>query len=117
MSSFKAVYISAGNDYYAALERVAGDDELLNDLMLMFLADDNWNTIKTAAAEGECEKAFRAAHSLKGSSGMLGMTAFYKIMIALTDEFRNGNLAGGIRMLPEAEREYNAVVELIKENI
>ena len=117
MSSFKAAYISAGNDYYAALERIAGDDELLNDLMLMFLADDNWNTIKTAAAEGECEKAFRAAHSLKGSSGMLGMTAFYKVMVRLTDEFRSGNLMGGIRMLPEAEREYNAVAALIKENI
>ena len=115
MNGFKAAFIDAGNDYAAALERVAGDEELLCELMQMFLADENWSEIKTAAEAGECERAFRAAHSLKGSSGMLGMNGLYGAMVKLTDEFRHGNLQSGRDLIPETEKEYTAIVELIKE--
>lgn len=117
MKNFKAAFISAGNDYSAALERVAGDADLLCDLMQMFLADDNFANMKSAVAAGETEKAFRAAHSLKGSCGMLGMTLLYVAMVSITDELRHGNLNGAKTMLPAVEREYCGIVELIESNL
>ncbi len=117
MSSFKSAFISSGNDYFAALERVAGDEELLSELMQMFLADDNFSKMKAALDKGETEKAFRAAHSLKGSCGMLGMTALYDAMVRITDELRYGNLEGGRALFPETENEYKKIVALAESNL
>ncbi|MDO4815465.1 MAG: Hpt domain-containing protein [Bacillota bacterium] len=117
MKSFKAAFVAGGNDYSAALERVAGDAELLGELMQIFRADCNFSVMKTAMDAGETEKAFRAAHSLKGSCGMLGMTDLYETMVLLTDELRHGNLEGARLIFPKAEREYGKVVELIDNNL
>ncbi len=117
MNSLKSAFISSGNDYFAALERVAGDAELLSELMQMFLADENFSNMKAAMNAGETEKAFRAAHSLKGSCGMLGMTALYDAMVRITDEFRHGNLEGGRELFPETENEYKKIVALIESNL
>ena len=51
-----------------------GDPELLLDLVPMFLEDGpiKVRAVIEGVAEGDYEKAERAAHSLKGSSGNLG---------------------------------------------
>lgn len=51
-----------------------GDPELLLDLLQMFLDDgpQKVQAITEGVAAGDFEKAERAAHSLKGSSGNLG---------------------------------------------
>jgi len=114
MKDFKTAFISGGNDYFAALERVAGDEALLLDLMRMFLADGSFSVMREKIAEGEINAAFRAAHSLKGSCGMLGMTALYNSMLPLTEELRRGNPEGAKMLYPAAEREYNSVVGLLE---
>lgn len=117
MKNFKAAFIAEGNDYSAALERVAGDAELLRELMQMFHADPNFSSMKNAVGAGETEKAFRAAHSLKGSCGMLGMNSLYEAMVQITDELRHGNLDGAKTVFPVVEREYGKVIELIENNL
>lgn len=117
MKSFKPAFVSAGNDYSAALERVAGDAELLGELMQMFHADSNFSSMKNAMDAGKTENAFRAAHSLKGSCGMLGMTALYEAMVQITDELRHGNLDGAKTVFPTVEVEYGKVIELIENNL
>lgn len=51
-----------------------GDPELVMDLIQMFLADGpcKVQAVTEGLAAGDLEKAERAAHSLKGSSGNLG---------------------------------------------
>ncbi len=51
-----------------------GDPELLMDLIQMFLEDgpSKVASVTEGLAAGDLEKAERAAHSLKGSSGNLG---------------------------------------------
>lgn len=115
MSDFKEAYISAGYDYEALAERTCGDSELINQLMQMFLADDSWEKMTLSMQNGDIESAFRAAHSFKGSSGMLGFTALFERMKILTDKLRNGDLEGAKSVFDVTLNEYEAAVKLVSE--
>lgn len=114
MKDIKSTYTLAGNDYDGALNRTAGDEELLLRLFDMFLNDKSWQELNAAMANGDAKSAFAAAHSIKGSSGMLGMTKLFEAMRPLTEALRGGDIALAKRLFPAAEREYKAVTELIK---
>lgn len=115
MKNLRSVYIQAGNDYDAALNRTAGDEELFVSLLDMFLNDRHWNDLVEAMQCEDAQPAFAAAHSLKGSTGMLGMTGLHNAMRPLTEALRSGDIALAKALLPKAELEYNAVIELIKQ--
>ena len=114
MNKLKAAFIAAGNDYNAALERTACDEELLTELMHMFLADENFRLMRASMEAGETEQAFRAAHSLKGSCGMLGMTKLYSGMVKITDELRRGDIDGARRVYPEVLKAHKDLVSLLE---
>lgn len=114
MKNIKSKYTLAGNDYDGALNRTAGDEELFLSLLDMFLNDKSWSELNAAMANGDAKAAFAAAHSLKGSSGMLGMTRLFDAVRPLTEALRGGDIALAKVLFPTAEREYEAVTELIK---
>lgn len=114
MKDIKSKYTLAGNDYDGALNRTAGDEELFLSLLDMFLNDKSWSELNAAMANGDAKAAFAAAHSLKGSSGMLGMTRLFDAVRPLTEALRGGDIALAKVLFPAAEREYEAVTELIK---
>lgn len=114
MKDIKSTYTFAGNDYDGALNRTAGDEELFLSLLDMFLNDKSWSELNAAMANGDAKAAFAAAHSLKGSSGMLGMTRLFDAVRPLTEALRGGDIALAKVLFPAAEREYEAVTELIK---
>lgn len=114
MKNIKSAYTLAGNDYDGALNRTAGDEELLLSLFDMFLNDKSWPELNTAMANDDAKSAFAAAHSLKGSSGMLGMTRFFEAMRPLTEALRGGDIALAKTLFPAAEHEYKAITELFK---
>lgn len=115
--SFETDFRAAGNDYDGALERAAGDTELLASLMAMFLADESFSRLRSALENNDCKAAFAAAHSLKGSSGMLGMTALFDAMSRITEYLRSGALEPAKAMFPIAKREYERIVSLIGDAI
>lgn len=117
MSEFSKSFSESGNDYDAAISRVAGDEALLESLYLMFVADDNWSKVNSNVESGNSYEAFRAAHSLKGSCGMLGMTALFEKIYNITEYLRNGDIASAKRALPEASAEYNKIIDMIKRYI
>lgn len=114
MKDIKSTYTLAGNDYDGTLNRTAGDEELFLSLLDMFLNDKSWSELNAAMANGDTKAAFAAAHSLKGSSGMLGMTRLFDAVRPLTEALRGGDIALAKVLFPAAEREYEAVTELIK---
>ena len=114
MKDIKSTYTLAGNDYDGALNRTAGDEELFLSLLDMFLNDKSWSELNAAMANGDAKAAFAAAHSLKGSSGMLGMTRLFDAVHPLTEALRGGDIALAKVLFPAAEREYEDVTELIK---
>lgn len=117
MNEFKKEFIAAGNDYAALSERACGDSELIKELMRMFASDDNWAKMCSFIDACDAENAFRAAHSLKGSSGMMGFCALFEKMKIITDMLRNGDIDNAKSVLGDVRTEYEAAVKLISEQL
>lgn len=114
MSEIKFAYAARGYDYAGAIERVAGDAKLLRSLLDMFVADSSYSELISALDAADAEAGFQAAHSLKGSSGMLGMTGLFEAMKKITEPLRSGDAAGAEMYRAEVEREYASAAGMIK---
>ena len=78
-----------------ALERVGGDQELLEEVAQLFL-DDYPNSvaeIEQALADGDPRGVERGAHSLKGAVSNFGATSVVETAMALELAGRNGDLS------------------------
>jgi HPt (histidine-containing phosphotransfer) domain-containing protein len=85
-----------------------GDPELLLDLIQMFL-DDGHVKVQAVAeglANGDFDKAERAAHSLKGSSGNLGARLLQDVCEALQNTTRHHKLDESRRLVPQLQSTY-----------
>ena len=85
-----------------------GDPELLLDLIRMFLDDSpsKVSAIEEGLDKGDFEKAERAAHSLKGSSGNLGARTVQDICERLQATTRNHELDRSRRLTPHLAEHY-----------
>ena len=90
MAELRFAYAARGYDYAGAIERVAGDEELLHSLLDMFAADSSFLKLMSALDAHDALEGFHAAHSLKGSSGMLGMTGLFEAMKLITEPLPSG---------------------------
>lgn len=87
-----------------------GDPELLVDLIQMFLEDSpsKVEAVNEALTVGDFEKAERAAHSLKGSSGNLGARFVQDVCEQLQLSTRNHELETSRQLAPQLEQHYAA---------
>lgn len=68
---------AAGVDTEGALNRFCGNTALYERFLLKFPEDGNFGLIAPALAAGDLDAVLRAAHTLKGVSGNLGLTRLY----------------------------------------
>ena len=90
-----------------ALDRVAGDEELLREIAQVYLGEypEAVEEIRQAVEAGDAERLHRAAHALKGSLGTLGAEAAQSLALELETMGRYGRLHGAeqaVRGLREA---------------
>jgi HPt (histidine-containing phosphotransfer) domain-containing protein len=85
-----------------------GDPELLTDLIQMFLEDgpSKVSAVSEGVAAGDFEKAERAAHSLKGSSGNLGARLLQNACEAMQMATRCHKLEDSRRLAPELSERF-----------
>lgn len=114
MPEIKFAYAIRDYDYAGAIERVAGDEQLLHSLLEMFLADKSYEELMSALTELDAQEGFRAAHSLKGSSGMLGLTGLFEALKCITEPLRRGDVSAALEYRGDVEREYAAAAGMIK---
>lgn len=113
MTSLEAAYAGYGMDYKNTIGRTAGDEELLRQLLDMFLADQSYRLLTEALDAGDTAAAFSAAHSLKGSSGMLGMTRLQAVLSEMTELLRTGDIYAASELRGAAGLEYASAVKMI----
>ena len=114
MVGIKFAYAARGYDYAGAIERVAGDEELLRSLLDMFAADKSYAQLMSALDALDTDEGFRAAHSIKGSSGMLGMTGLFEAAKKITEPLRGGSIEEALKYRADVEREYAAAIGMIE---
>jgi len=92
-------------DYAVALERLGGDEELLQEVAVLFLEEYPTLMAEIRAAEesGNAHRLERAAHSLKGSVANFGADCAVQAALELEKIGRSGDLAGAKAALAELE--------------
>lgn len=93
-----------------------GDPELLVDLIQMFLEDgpSKVAAVQEGLAVGDFDKAERAAHSLKGSSGNLGAQMVQDLCEKLQISTRQHELEVSRELAPQLSEHYTVAEAALK---
>ena len=85
-------------DHAMALERLGGDEELLQEVAQLFLDEypSLMSEIRQAAQSGDAHRLERAAHSLKGSIANFGVDPAVQAALTVERIGRSGDLTGAV---------------------
>lgn len=107
--------LSAGGiDVQEALDRLMGNEKLLQRLLEKLLSDENFEGLKAAFAAGDQEKAFACSHTLKGVFGNLSAKALFTLFSRQVELLRAGSLQEARELMQEAEPLYQRLLEAIR---
>ncbi len=98
------------------LEKLGGDENLLQEVITIFLdeAPRHVAALKQAMTSGDAESAERAAHSLKGELGYLCIPGLSQVACDIEQKGRNSDLEGVSRLFPEFEAGVSTLVNSIR---
>ncbi|WP_319585579.1 Hpt domain-containing protein [uncultured Desulfobulbus sp.] len=77
-----------------ALEQTAGDEELLEELLVLFRDSSvsDYTQLQQAVAAGDAAGVVRAAHSLKGAAASLGIEGIRQVASHMEADGRNNSV-------------------------
>ena len=96
-------YEKMGANYDGVLSRL-GNEMLIKKFAVKFLKDPSFQDLTDAIEQGDAERAFRAAHTLKGICLNLGFDNLYKPGEALTEKLRGRELNGYEALYAEVKK-------------
>ena len=77
-----------GADVKTGLERCLGSEDFYLRMVGMLRNEDNFRILDEALAANDLDKAFEAAHALKGVTGNLALTRLFDQISELTELLR-----------------------------
>ena len=113
--NIKECYACIGANWQEVYERFGGNEAIVKKFAIKFLEDPSFHDMKAAVAEGDTDRAFRAAHTLKGVCLNLGFSKLCDLSSQLTEILRGRELKGYEAVLSEVEKQYQITVEAIRE--
>jgi HPt (histidine-containing phosphotransfer) domain-containing protein len=86
---------------YVALDRVGGDEELLREVLQLFLSEypNLFDDVQRAVEQSNANSLERAAHTLKGSLSTIGAEIAAQTALSLELMGRTGELDGASEQL------------------
>ena len=106
----------AGIDVASAMERMMGNEVLLERLLGKFLENQQYPALCTALKGGDTEQAVIAAHTLKGVCGNLSMVSLYGLFARQVDALRAGELSLAQHLMEQITPAYVQVTAAIREH-
>lgn len=97
-----------------ALSRLMGNESFYLALIPKVFKDKNFDLLSSGIAEGDLDKAFDAAHSLKGVLGNLELTPILRPMLEITELLRHKENADYDSYLEEIFRQKAALEKLFE---
>lgn len=104
MPGFPECFAAYGADHRDTMARFLGSESLYLRYLDMLPQDDNLRKLGAALADGDLERAFLAAHTLKGVAGNLGLLPLFRAVCAIVEPLR-----------AREERDYGALYQAIQE--
>ena len=114
--NIKEFYDKIGSDYNEVLGRL-NSESLIIRLVKKFSADPTFGDLTDGFEKNDAEKAFRAAHTLKGLCSNLGFDCLFRPAYDLTEKLRGRtfDVAETTESYNEVKKQYAFITESIKE--
>ena len=109
----KKLYL-AGISAGSACKRFMGREDLFFKYLDGFTREPYFDLLVQAFQENDCEKAFCAAHTLRGSAGFIGADDMHDILIEMTEGLRAGDLDGNRKHLLQLAFARQKILEAVK---
>lgn len=108
-------YDATGGNYEDTLRRLCDEARIIKFLS-KFIEDQSFTQLRDAMKKGDCESAFRAAHSLKGICMNLGLTQLQESSSALTENLRGTKVEDKTAFLFEkVTQDYGETCTILRE--
>ena len=107
--------MAAGIQVESVLERVMGNEDLLERLLKKFPDEPHYSALCAALELGDAEQAVSAAHTLKGVCGNLSMAELYGLFTRQVDALRAGDLPLARSLMEQIASAYARVTAAILE--
>jgi chemotaxis protein histidine kinase CheA len=101
-------------DIDGAMKRFLGNEPLYIKCLKKFPYDKNYEELKKAYSERNCEECFKCAHSMKGLVSNLGINGIYHLLIPMVDKLRGGDMDIS-QDLEQIDVLYKETCDIIKE--
>ncbi len=106
--------VSLGMDLDQTLARFVGNETLLFRFLKKFLQDQSYHQLMQAVTDGDADAGFRAAHTLKGVAGNLGLDGLFHAVAPLVEVLRSSDASGAPAMFAPVREQYDKAVETIQ---
>ena len=116
--SLEVCYAFMDGDLKGVRSRLLSD-ERIEKFVPMFLKDRSMETLRASLSSGALDDAYRAAHTIKGTSRDLGFTHLFEVSERMQEALRppaDGSpvdLAAAEALMAELEAEYARTVQAI----
>lgn len=107
------MYKKLGGDYNEVRLRIPSE-ALIRRFAVKFLTDTTFQDLTSAVEAKDWEKAFRAAHTMKGVALNLGFGALCRTSSELTEALRSREPLADMALLAAVKTSYDEAVEAIK---
>lgn len=81
-----------GFDVDGTMRRFLNNEELYLKCLKKFLDDKSFEKLQAAYLEGNCEEAFKAAHTMKGFVSNLGMNELLAVLAPMVEKLRANDM-------------------------
>ena len=115
MPGFPECFAAYGADHRDTMARFLGSESLYLRFLDMLPQDENLRKLGAALADGDLERAFLAAHTLKGVAQNLGMDRLYKTAATLCDAVRGPKPLEDASLWPPVVAAHEEVLAAIRE--
>ncbi len=110
----KEPLIQAGIDIDNVLQRLMGNETLMERFLKKFEQDTCYHDLLDAAKRQDIQQAMTASHTLKGVSANLSMTQLYDLTTKQVDLLRDNKAQEAFALIPQIQAVYETLVTTIR---
>ena len=109
----KELLENKGFDVDGTMRRFLNNEALYMKCLKKFLEDSSYEKLKDAYDEGNCNEAFKCAHTMKGFVANLGINSLYNLLIPMVEKLRvqDMNIAEDMAQLAVLYQEAYKLIE------
>lgn len=99
-----------GIDYPDAMERMGGNAALYKKLALKYLDNSCMADLQAAMEVADYDRAYKAAHTLKGASGNLSLKDLFEASASESSALFQGEYEAAAKILPDVRAAHDKAV-------